>query len=65
MDYEVLEEIEAMPLEELPAYIKKRAETIVRNTQGDSWDDSEEWQMDAVELAHALHRMARDNSKKP
>ena len=64
MDYEVLEEIEAMSLEELPAYIKKRAEKIVRNTQGDSWDDPE-WEMDAVELAHALYRMARDNSKKP
>jgi hypothetical protein len=58
--YELLEEVEAIPKDQLREYILKRAECIVRNTQGESWDDPEEWQMDAVELAHAIYRMLRN-----
>lgn len=52
----ILEEVAAVPLEGLNEYIRKRAEEIVRATQGDSWDDPEDWQISAVELAHAVFR---------
>lgn len=54
----LLPEVVAIPPAELSAYILKRAERIVRNTPGDtdSWDDPESYQMDAVELAHAVMR---------
>jgi hypothetical protein len=56
-DYELLEEVNKLQPHELIAYAAKRAERIVSNTQGESWDDPEEWQMDAVELAHAVYRL--------
>jgi hypothetical protein len=55
-EYELLEDVMEVPKEDLRDYILKRAECITRNTQGDSWDDPEDWQMDAVELAHAVMR---------
>lgn len=57
---DLLPEIEALKPEEVRPYIQARADTIVRNTQGDSWDDPEEWQLEAVELAHAVSRLLRD-----
>lgn len=57
---ELLPEIEALKPEEVRPYIQARANTIVHNTQGDSWDDPEEWQLEAVELAHAVSRLLRD-----
>ncbi len=54
---ELLPEVTALKGEELLGYIHKRAVLIVENTQGDSWDDPEEWSMDAAELAHAVVRL--------
>ena len=51
----VFEEIEVLRGTELLEYIKKRAEKIVRRTQGDSWDDMEELECDSIELAHAVY----------
>lgn len=56
-DYQILEDIESLPKESLESYILERASIIVRNTQGDSWDDPEDWQIEAVELAHAAYRL--------
>lgn len=63
-DYELLEEVGKIQEDKLQEYIEKRALTIVRNTQGDSWDDPEEWQIDAVELAHAVVRFLRENKRR-
>lgn len=56
-EYELLESVNALQPHELNQYILPRAECIVANTQGESWDDPEEWMIDAVELAHAVYRM--------
>lgn len=53
---ELMDEVEALTDKELVSYITTRAEMIVSNTQGDDWDDSDEWQIDAAELAHAVVR---------
>jgi hypothetical protein len=52
----ILDEVMQVPVEQLPSYIENRARKIVAETQGDSWDDPEEWQLEAVELAHAVTR---------
>lgn len=54
---DLMPEVQAVPTDELKEYIRERAETIVSQTQGDSWDDPEEWQIEAVELAHAVMRL--------
>ena len=56
----LMPEVAEMPLDELREYALKRAKTIVRATPGDegaSWDDPEEWQDAAAELAHAFIRL--------
>ena len=55
-DSHLLAEVRALSPEELRAYALSRAEMIVRNTRADcdSWDDPEEWQSEAAELAHAV-----------
>ena len=58
-DMKLMDEVESLADCELRDYIRRRAEKIVRNTQGDSWDDPEEWQLDAAELAHAVFRDLR------
>jgi hypothetical protein len=52
-------EVTALPRVELRAYALKRARRIVRETPGDSdaWCDPEEWQSEAIELAHAVARL--------
>ncbi len=57
-DIPLLPEITRLPRVELRAYALKRARRIVRETPGDSdaWCDPEEWQSEAVELAHAVAR---------
>ena len=62
MDYELLEEVAQLPEEQLKEYILKRARTIVSNTQGDSWDDPEDYQMDSIELAHAVYRLLKEQT---
>ena len=58
-EYELLESVQALQPHELKQYALSRAECIVANTQGDSWDDSEEWMIDAVELAHTIYRLLK------
>jgi len=58
---DLLEEIEAIALEEVRPYIQTRSDAIVLATQGDCWDDPEQWQLEAVELAHGVYRLLRDN----
>jgi hypothetical protein len=56
----LMPEVAEMPLDELRKYALERAETIARATSGDdgaSWDDPEEWQDAAAELAHAFIRL--------
>lgn len=60
-EYELLEEVNELPADKLKDYMLRCAERIVRNTQGESWDDPEEWQMEAVELAHAVYRFLKEN----
>ena len=60
MNRELLEQVEGLAADQLIEYAQQRADRIVRYTQGDSWDDPEEWQTEAVELAHAFYRMKRD-----
>lgn len=55
----LLDEVEAVGQDELREYIRRRAVRIVRDTQGDSWDDPEDWALEAVELAHAVVRLLR------
>lgn len=55
----VIAEISALNDAELAATIAASAEIIVRNTQGDSWDDPKEWLADATELAHAVFEQQR------
>ncbi len=61
---QLMESVLAVREPELEAYIKRRAENIVSNTQGDDWDDPEDWQSDAVELAHAVVRYFKGEGKK-
>ncbi len=56
----LLKTVEDIKFVELVDYINKRAESIVRSTQGDSWDDPESWQTIAVELAHATFRLLNE-----
>ena len=63
-EYELLEEVNALPLDQLKEYIFKRAQTIVRHTQGDSWDDPEEIELDSVELGHAVYRLFKELEKR-
>lgn len=58
-DIRLLPEVTKLPRVELRAYALKRARRIVRETPGDSdvWCDPEEWQSDAIELAHAVARL--------
>ena len=56
----LMPEVADMPLAELHEYALRRAKTIVAATPGDdgaSWDDPEEWQDAAAELAHAFIRL--------
>jgi len=55
----LLPEVTELPRVELRAYVLKRARRIVRETPGDSdaWCDPEEWQSEAIELAHAVTRL--------
>ncbi len=56
----LLPEVLALPPMELIAYIRVRAENIVARTPGTedaSWDDPEDYQLAAIELAHAVHRL--------
>jgi hypothetical protein len=58
--FALMPEVAEMPLDELRKYALERAKTIVRATPGDdgaSWDDPEEWQDAAAELAHAFIRL--------
>ena len=52
-------EVTNLPRTELRAYALKRALRIVQGTPGDSdaWCDPEDWEEDAVELAHAVARL--------
>lgn len=65
-DLRLLNEVIALPASELVKYVHQRAANIVSNTpesldgDGESWDDPEEWQMDAIELAHAVVRLLRE-----
>lgn len=59
-ELELLEDVLKLNSDTIREYIRERAETIVENTQGDSWDDPEEWQSEAVELAHAVHRLFKE-----
>ena len=53
-------EVQALAPKDLRDYIKSRAELIARQTPPDSdWDDTEEWLIEAVELAHAVIRAFR------
>jgi len=56
----LMPEVAEMPLDQLREYAIERAKAIVRATPGDdgaSWDDPEEWQDAAAELAHAFIRL--------
>lgn len=53
---EILQEVRELPRESLSCYILDRASLIVSQTQGDSWDDPEEWALAAAQLAHAVWR---------
>jgi hypothetical protein len=48
--------VESLGAREATLELLKRAERIARNTRldVDSWDDPEEWQTEAVELAHGF-----------
>ena len=59
-DYVLVEDVEDLSPADLIKYATAKAERIVRNTQGESWDDPEEYQLDSIELAHAFYRMVRD-----
>ena len=59
----LLEEVEAVPTEELANYTFKRARLVVERTQGDSWNDPEEYQIETIELAHAVFRQWRDDQE--
>lgn len=58
-DMKLLPEVAKLLPDELRTYALKRARSIVRETPGDSdtWCDPEEWESDAVELAHAVVKM--------
>jgi hypothetical protein len=56
-EYKLPENIEALQPHELKKHALGRAECIVANTQGDSWDDPEDWMIEAVEPAHVVYRL--------
>lgn len=64
-DIRLLPEVTKLPQSELRAYALTRARRIVRETPGDSdaWCDPEEWQGEAVELAHAVARLLDEAAK--
>jgi len=61
MSLHLLKGVKALPREDLESFIAERAKRIVEQTpgNGDAWDDPEEWQDEAVELAHAGIRFLR------
>jgi hypothetical protein len=63
VNIKLLPEVEALSREDLKAYACERAERIARQTPGvpagAAWDDPEEWQADAAELAHAVVLLLR------
>ncbi len=59
-EYVLMEDIEAMSPENLMKHAQKCAELAVSKTQGDSWDDPEDYEIELIELAHAFFRMKRD-----
>lgn len=63
--FRLLPEVTELPRVELRAYALQRARRIVRETPGDSdaWCDPEEWQSDAVELAHAVARLLDETAE--
>ncbi len=56
----LLEEVEVLSPGALREYIGKRAELICSNTQGECWGGSEDWIIEAVELAHAVVKLLRE-----
>lgn len=56
---EIMPDVAALPVDQLSAYALERAKIIARETQGDSWDDPEEWLGAAAELAHAVVRLSQ------
>lgn len=57
---DLLDDVEHQSKASLVQYALQRAELIVRRTQGDSWDDPEDYMSESVELAHAFVRMMRE-----
>lgn len=56
-DQVIMNEVARVGQSDLIGYIQSRAAHIVSQTQGESWDDTEEWMVDAAELAHAVVRL--------
>lgn len=60
---QLMEEVEALSKDELVEQIKTLAKGITKETQGDSWDDPEQWQLEAAVLAHSVVKLFRDKIK--
>lgn len=59
----ILADVRRVEADRLAAFIIERAARIVRETRADrgDWDDSGDWLIDAVELAHAIVRREANN----
>jgi hypothetical protein len=56
----ILPNIEAMPIDRLAGFIKKRAEAVVAGTQNEMWDHPSILLDISVDLAHACYRLIKE-----